>query len=78
MSILPNVIVPQQSTEKKILRMPKTTYPGMTAEASDMACLRDLTKLSILIRVFVEMHEFSGSFSPLTLYIKRNSTVEEK
>lgn len=49
----------------------------MTAEASDMACLRDLTKLSILIRVFVERHEFSGSFFALTLYIKRNYTMEK-
>lgn len=41
-------------------------------EASDTACLRGLTKLSILVRVSVEMHEFSGSFSALTLYIKKN------
>lgn len=48
-------------------------------ETCDAACLRGLTKLSILIRVFVEMHEFSGSFSALILCIKKeNHKVEEE
>lgn len=53
--------------------MTKTTYPGIRAEASDTACLRDLTKLSSLMREFVEIFELSGSFSALTLCIKKKS-----
>lgn len=55
----------------KILRMRRTTYPCKRG-VSDTASLRGLTKLSILIRVSVEIHEFPGSFSALTLCIKKN------
>lgn len=58
--------------------MTKTTYPDMRVEASDAACLRGLTKLSILMRVFVEMYEFSGLFSALTLCIKNHKVEKEK
>lgn len=39
---------------------------------SDTPCLRGLTKLSSLMREFVEICEPSGSFSALTLYKKEN------
>lgn len=54
--------------------MTKTTYPGMRAEASDTAGLRGLTKLSSLMREFVEISEFSDSFSALTLCIKKKKS----
>lgn len=55
------------------MRIREITYPGMRAEASDTACLRSLSKLSILMRLFVEMREIPGSLSALTLYIKKKS-----
>ena len=59
------------------MRMTETTYPGMRAEASDTACLRGLSKLSILMRLFLEMREFSSSCSALTLCIKKSQGREE-
>lgn len=48
-------------------------------EDSDTACLRDTTAASTLIRVSLEEHEPSGSFSALMLCIekkKKNHEVE--
>lgn len=53
------------------MRMREITYPGMRAEASDTACLRSLSILSILMRLFVEMREIPGSLSALTLCRKK-------
>lgn len=54
------------------MRMTEITYPGMRADASDTGCLRGLSKLSILMRLFVEMREFSSSRCALTLCIKKS------
>ena len=70
LSTLLNVII-SQSTGENVKRMAKTTYLGMRA-VSDTPCLRGLTKLSSLMREFVEICEPSGSFSALTLYKKEN------
>ena len=44
----------------------------MRAEASDTACLRSLSKLSILMRLFAEMREIPSSLSALTLCRKKS------
>ena len=54
------------------MRLREITYPGMRAEASDTACLRSLSKLSILMRLFAEMREIPGSLSALTLCRKKS------